>query len=114
MLAAAKELGDLGADIYKAEVPFKAAESDERVFDACRELTDTINGPWVVLSSGVDAERFPDAVAIACRAGASGFLAGRAVWASVLGADNVDDELRATSIPRLERLATIVDDNIRN
>ncbi|QPZ38302.1 aldolase [Paramicrobacterium chengjingii] len=114
VLAAARELGDLGADIYKAEVPFKAAESDERVFDACRELTDTISGPWVVLSSGVDADRFPDAVGIACRAGASGFLAGRAVWASVLGADSVEDELRATSIPRLERLGTIVDDNIRN
>lgn len=114
VLAAAKELGDLGADIYKAEVPFKGAESDERVYDACRELTESINGPWVVLSSGVNADRFPDAVGIACRAGASGFLAGRAVWASVLGADNVDDELRATSIPRLERLGTIVDDNIRN
>lgn len=113
VLAAARELGDLGADIYKAEVPFKAAESDERVFDACRELTDIINGPWVVLSSGVDADRFPDAVGIACRAGASGFLAGRAVWASVLGADDVDDDLRAISIPRLERLGTIVDDNIR-
>lgn len=114
VLEAARELGDLGADIYKAEVPFKAAESDDRVFDACRELTDAINGPWVVLSSGVDADRFPDAVGIACRAGASGFLAGRAVWASVLGAEDVDAELRATSIPRLEHLGTIVDDNIRN
>jgi len=114
VLAAARELGDLGADIYKAEVPFKAAESDERIFDACRELTDTINGSWVVLSSGVDADRFPDAVGIACRAGASGFLAGRAVWASVLGAENVEDELRKTSIPRLERLGTIVDDNIQH
>jgi len=113
VLAAARELGDLGADIYKAEVPFKAAESDERVFDACRELTDAINGPWVVLSSGVDAGRFPDAVGIACRAGASGFLAGRAVWASVLGADDIEMELRSTSIPRLERLGRIVDDSIQ-
>lgn len=114
VLAAAKELGSLGADIYKAEVPFKGAESDDRVHDACRELTDSIDGPWVVLSSGVDADRFPEAVGIACRAGASGFLAGRAVWASVLGAASVDDELRTTSIPRLERLGQIVDDNIRN
>lgn len=113
VLAAARELGDLGADIYKAEVPFKGAANDEQVFDACRALSDSINGQWVVLSSGVDAERFPEAVGIACRAGASGFLAGRAVWASVLGAESVDDELRTTSIPRLERLGTIVDDNIR-
>lgn len=112
VLAAARELGDLGADIYKAEVPFKGKADDESVFDACRELSDTINGPWVVLSSGVDADRFPEAVGIACRAGASGFLAGRAVWASVLGAPSTIEELTATSIPRLKRLGEVVDDNI--
>ncbi|WP_437583351.1 aldolase [Paramicrobacterium sp. CJ85] len=114
VLEAARELGDLGADIYKAEVPFKGKADDASVFDACRELSDTINGPWVVLSSGVDAERFPEAVGIACRAGASGFLAGRAVWASVLGAPSTVEELTATSIPRLKRLGEVVDDNIRH
>lgn len=112
VLSAARELGDLGADIYKAEVPFKGRAEDASVFDACRTLTDTINGPWVVLSSGVDAGRFPDAVGIACRAGASGFLAGRAVWASVLGAPSTVDELITTSVPRLRRLGEVVDDNI--
>lgn len=113
VLSAARELGSLGADIYKAEVPFKGEETDERVSEACRALTDSIDGPWVVLSSGVDADRFPETVGIACRAGASGFLAGRAVWASVLGSAEIDDELRKTSIPRLERLGRIVDDSIR-
>ncbi len=113
VLAAPAELGGGGADLDKAEVPFKGRESDERVSEACRALTDRIDGPWVVLSSGVDADRFPETVGIACRAGASGFLAGRAVWASVLGADAVDDALRTTSVPRLERLGRIVDDNLQ-
>lgn len=112
VLAAAKELGGLGADMYKAEVPFKGNASDSEVFDASRALSDAIDGPWVVLSSGVDAERFPEAVRIACSAGASGFLAGRAVWASVLGAASIEQELRDVSIGRLERLAGVVDDAV--
>ena len=89
ILAAAKELGDLGADLYKAEVPFKGQASETEVRSACAELTKAINGPWVVLSSGVPEEIFPDAVRWACLEGASGFLSGRAVWASCIGSDDV-------------------------
>ena len=48
----------------------------------------------MVLSSGVDADRFPRAVEIACESGASGFLAGRAVWASVVGSTELERDLR--------------------
>ena len=66
--------------------------------------------PWVILSSGVDANLFGRAVRIAMAAGASGFLAGRAVWASVIGAPDIGDMLRDVSVPRLQRLAEIVDE----
>lgn len=112
VIAAARELGDLGADIYKSEVPTHGHGTDAELTDGCKELTDLINGPWVVLSSGVPADRFPDAVRLACRAGASGFLAGRAVWASVVGAENWTAELERVSVPRLRRLGEIVDDSI--
>lgn len=112
VLSAALELGSLGADIYKAEVPFKGKASDRDVFEASRALSDAIDGDWVVLSSGVDAERFPEAVHIACTAGAKGFLAGRAVWASVLGAASVEQELRDVSVARLQRLSQVVDDAV--
>jgi sulfofructosephosphate aldolase len=112
ILAAAAELGSLGADIYKSEVPTHGSGSDDEITTACRKLTDTIDGHWVVLSSGVDAERFPATVDLACRAGASGFLAGRAVWASVVGRNDVEASLREVSIPRLQRLGRIVDDAV--
>ena len=38
--------------------------------------------------SGVAPDDFPQAVDWACREGASGFLAGRAVWRSTIGSEN--------------------------
>lgn len=113
LLAAARELGSRGADLYKAEVPLSGQGPDDAIRRACAALTDAIASPWVVLSSGVPAERFPAAVELACREGASGFLAGRAVWASVIGSDDVERDLRAVSVPRLRRLGDLVDEVVR-
>lgn len=114
VLAAAKELGGLGADIYKAEVPFKGAASDSEVYEASQKLTDAIDGTWVVLSSGVAEERFPEVVGIACRAGASGFLAGRGVWGSLVGSGTLEQDLSGISVPRLKKLGQIVDDSLQH
>lgn len=110
ILAAARELGGLGADIYKTEVPTHGRGSDAEVLDGCRRLDDLVDGAWVVLSSGVRADRFPDAVRLACEAGASGFLAGRAVWASVVGSPRLDEDLEQVAVPALQRLVQVVDD----
>ena len=109
VVAAAQELGDLGADLYKAEVPLKGKGSDEDLRRACARITDAVSTPWVCLSSGVGADDFPRAVQIACSAGASGFLAGRAVWASVIGSDDVERDVATVAVPRLERLCAVVD-----
>jgi sulfofructosephosphate aldolase len=58
----------------------------------------------------VRADRFPDAVRLACEAGASGFLAGRAVWASVVGSPRLDEDLEQVAVPALQRLVQVVDD----
>lgn len=109
VFAAARELGSLGADLYKAEVPLHGEGDESAVRRGCAELTDTIDGPWVVLSSGVDHDRYPRAVQLACEEGASGFLAGRAVWRHVVGADDVPSALAEDAAPRLRELASIVD-----
>ncbi|MBM0224881.1 hypothetical protein [Micromonospora sp. ATA51] len=44
--------------------------------------------------------------------GASGVLAGRTVWASVVGSPTMADDLRTTSVDRLRRLADVVDDAV--
>lgn len=110
ILAAARELGGLGADVYKSEVPTHGRGSDEEVRSLCSELDAAVDGAWVVLSSGVDADRFPRAVEIACESGASGFLAGRAVWASVVGSPDLERDLEQVAVPALQRLVRVVDD----
>ncbi len=112
VVEAARELGDLGVDLYKAEVPGKGVGDEKEIRRRCAEITDAVASPWVVLSSGVPAEVFPRAVQVACEEGASGFLAGRAVWASVIGSDDLERDLREVSAPRLQSLAEIVDQTV--
>lgn len=108
---AAAELSALRPSLYKAQVP-SAGEGDvDRLEDECRALDEAVTGPWVVLSQGVKLDRFPQAVTAACRAGASGFLAGRALWSDVVGRPM--EELERTSLPRLKRLADVVDEHAR-
>lgn len=106
---AARELSVLGQSLYKAQVPSAGEGEPAELLDACRTLNDAVTGPWVVLSQGVALDRFPAAVEAACRAGASGFLAGRALWSDVVGRPL--SELAARSAPRLERLTRIVDEH---
>ncbi|EDJ0658196.1 sulfofructosephosphate aldolase [Salmonella enterica] len=110
IIDAAKELGDSGADLYKVEMPLygKGARSD--LLTASQRLNGHINMPWVILSSGVDEKLFPRAVRGAMEAGASGFLAGRAVWSSVIGLPDTELMLRDVSAPKLQRLGEIVDE----
>jgi sulfofructosephosphate aldolase len=109
IVAAARELGDLGADLYKAEVPYGGDAGAADLRDACRRLDAELPIPWVVLSTGVAPELFPGAVQAACAAGASGFLAGRAIWAPVLDQRDWQRALAKLSVPRLQQLAQIVD-----
>lgn len=110
IVAAAAELGSTGADLYKAEMPLGGKGDERTLLAACQKLNDQMKMPWVILSSGVDADIFGRAVRIAMKGGASGFLAGRAVWASVIGAQDPQTMLRDVSVPRLQRLAEIVDE----
>jgi len=110
ILAAAQELGETQADIYKAEMPYGGRGDYAKLVDAAKRLNDRIKMPWVILSSGVAPDLFPRAVRAAMQAGASGFLAGRAVWASVVGLPDTCRMLEDLSIPRLKRLGEIVDE----
>lgn len=112
IIAAAAELGGSGADLYKAEMPGGGQGDEATLLAACQKLNDQMAMPWVILSSGVDANIFGRAVRIAMQGGAAGFLAGRAIWASVIGAQDPQTMLRDVSVPRLQRLAEIVDEGM--
>jgi sulfofructosephosphate aldolase len=113
ILEAAAELGPLRPSLYKAQVPGLGQADDTTTLVVCRRVTACLPVPWVVLSQGVPMDRFPWAVRIACRAGASGFLAGRAVWSDCLTAGDPGPVLRERAAPRLRELADIVDREAR-
>jgi sulfofructosephosphate aldolase len=106
---AARELASVAPSLYKCEVPTHGRGSADEIEQRCREIDAVVGCPWVVLSQGVDPGDFPAAVEAACRGGASGMLAGRAVWTATLAADDPTELLRAHSVPRLQELAEIVD-----
>jgi sulfofructosephosphate aldolase len=105
----ARELASVRPSLYKVEVPLHGRGDPAELERRCRKIDAVLDCPWVVLSSGVEPGDFPAAVEAACRAGASGILAGRALWRGVLGADDPTFLLRVHAAPRLERLAGIVD-----
>lgn len=112
VIDAAHELGDLGVDLYKAEVPLHGEGDEADVRRECARITDAVASPWVVLSSGVKDEVFPRAVELAMREGASGFLAGRAVWRACIGAADVRASLEQDAVARLQRLCQVVDEAV--
>jgi sulfofructosephosphate aldolase len=113
ILAAARDLAGVQPDLYKAQVPLAGKGDVDRLTEECAKLDAVIAVPWVVLSQGVDRADFATAVRAACRAGASGMLAGRAIWSDLVGAAGelatLAALLRERSVPRLRELGSIVD-----
>ena len=98
----------LRPSLYKAQVPRRGRGTP----DELRRVGGPRRGdhrPWVVLSHGVDRDDFLGAVRAACQGGASGFLAGRALWSDVVGRTDLGRALTEVAVPRLERLVEVVD-----
>jgi len=82
VIEAARRLTSLPIDVLKSEFPadIDYETNDTRLEMSCRQLSQASRLPWVLLSAGADFRRFKKEVEIACRNGASGFMAGRALW----------------------------------
>jgi tagatose 1,6-diphosphate aldolase len=79
---------DYGVDVFKLESPVNAADADgsaevQAVFDEMGQLA---GRPWVMLSAGAGKTEFRNVLEHAFKAGASGFLAGRAIWLDAFNA----------------------------
>jgi sulfofructosephosphate aldolase len=109
IVEAARELGAVRPSLYKCQVPLAGKGDATEITRWAREIDAALPVPWVVLSQGVDPADFPRAVEAACAGGASGLLAGRALWTNALDADHAHAPLGAESMPRLRQLAEIVD-----
>ena len=109
----ARRLTPLGVDVLKAEFPLDPVEEPDEsaARDACRQLTQASTVPWVLLSAGVSFEEFIRQTEIACASGASGVLAGRALWAEAtrLVGDERDTFLSLVGVDRLRALGRAVE-----
>ncbi len=120
-----------GVDLYKLEFPvplrwcrglcggaFDGVERPELVTledvrDHLRAMDAACPAPWVLLSAGVGAREFAMNLELACDAGASGFLAGRAVWLDALAAypdlPEVERRLHRDAVPALRSLSALAE-----
>jgi len=112
IIKTARDITALPVDVLKTEFPvdlyYKQDKSE--LINICHQLDMSSQVPWVVLSSGVDFELFYQQVEIACQAGASGFLGGRAIWQEAMHIDNARERVHYLStigVDRLNRLTEI-------
>ncbi|MFH0942419.1 MAG: tagatose 1,6-diphosphate aldolase [Chloroflexota bacterium] len=87
VIETARKLTRLPIDILKSEFPADITyeKDDSKLLGYCREMDRASRLPWVLLSAGVSFDIFHRQAEIAFRAGASGFLAGRALWQEAVG-----------------------------
>jgi len=109
-----------GVDIFKLESPIPAAEvpdPDGPDAAACQDLFDRLGEaagrPWVMLSAGADKPAFKRILTYAYRAGASGYLAGRAIWADAFqrfpDLDAMEAALRHDAVPYMAEINELTD-----
>ncbi len=112
VIETAKEVTALPIDVLKAEFPadLRYEKSHSRLLDLCHQLDEASQVPWVILSGGVNFDLFYRQVEVACQAGASGFLAGRALWQEATQIMSRRERLKfleATVVERLKALSNL-------
>ncbi|MCX7342108.1 MAG: tagatose 1,6-diphosphate aldolase [Hyphomicrobiales bacterium] len=110
----------LGIDIYKLEppgpihgVPASDSKDAATLQQAYDQMAAMVPGPWVMLSAGAGADDFEQSLHYAYRAGAAGYLAGRAIWSEAFDAfpdyDKLEALLKTRSRDILDRLNALTD-----
>ncbi|MBM3142533.1 MAG: tagatose 1,6-diphosphate aldolase [Chloroflexi bacterium] len=112
VIETARQITSLPIDVLKAEFPadLKHETSKAKLLELCQQLNEASRVPWVILSAGVDYETFRKEVKIACQAGASGFLGGRAIWQEAISFTDKKERVKflsTTVADRLKELAEI-------
>jgi tagatose 1,6-diphosphate aldolase len=113
VIETARQITALPIDVLKAEFPadMDFEQDEKKLLQLCQELDRASRLPWVLLSAGADFKTFKKQVEIACQAGASGFLAGRALWQEGVRIRSREERMKFfnnTAAPRLKELADLV------
>ncbi len=82
VIETARQITELPIEVLKAEFPtdMNVITDEGKLLDLCYKLNSVSKTPWVLLSAGVTFDMFKKQVELACKAGASGFVGGRAIW----------------------------------
>ena len=115
---------DYGIDLFKLESPMNAAAVPGVGADGWREaqaLFDEMGvragRPWVMLSAGAGTREFRNVLTHAYQAGASGYLAGRAIWLEAFRQfpdwDAIRSQLQRDAIPYMRELNALTDVHAR-
>ena len=107
----AKVFSEMGVDILKLQFPVdpKQEPDETRWRTACDAVNNVTSVPWTLLSAGVNYETFVRQTQVACEAGASGVIVGRAVWAETTHLQGAarTEFLATTARQRMNELASI-------
>jgi tagatose 1,6-diphosphate aldolase len=113
----AERLSQFKPDVLKLEFPVDTEfDSDQKSWRAaCEAISSVCDVPWALLSAGVDFEVFEPQLKVACECGASGFLAGRAIWKECIPMppDDRKQFLAQKAHDRFQRLADIANQQAR-
>jgi len=111
---------DYGVDVFKLESPVNASDADgsaetQALFDEMGRLS---GRPWVMLSAGAGKADFRKVLDHAFKAGASGFLAGRAIWLDAFQHypdwSKIEAELRGDSASYMADISKLADQSAHN
>lgn len=111
IIESVRKLTALEPDILKVEFPVDPRfQTNHRVWSkACSLINQVSTAPWVLLSAGDPYSIFKEQLQIACEAGCSGFMVGRAVWREAidLHGEKRTIFLAETAVQRFKELASI-------
>ena len=122
VLASVEEFAkpEYGVDVFKLESPINAGDVPgvgndgwEEAQVAFDEMGRLAGRPWVMLSAGAGKSDFRNVLTHAYRAGASGYLAGRAIWLDAFSHfpdwDRIRQGLETDSVDYMNDLNTLTD-----
>ena len=109
-----------GVDLYKLEPPTEVVDVPDphgpgaaRVQSRFDQMAGGVHRPWVLLSAGATPRDFMHLLTYAFRAGASGYLAGRAIWAQAFARfpdlDVMESELASAAPALMDELNALTD-----
>jgi len=111
VIQTARDVTNLPIDVLKAEFPadLRYNQNTNHLANLCQQLDEASQVPWVILSAGVSFKDFCQEVEIAGRAGASGFLGGRAIWQEAMPLDNTQERRKYLSTVGTDRLKKLTE-----